>query len=364
MSFLRFAPTVCAIGEDYEILISLKTAGLCLVNTGGQEYYENNAGVLPTERRFLKIRIPQKLLDAEKKYTIVFRKCKTRVSYGSHPEEKEYETFDFNPVEKTDNINIYLISDVHYRFAFASTAAEFFGDNTDLFVINGDIGETETEEHYFEVLGFLGKIGKGKIPMIISRGNHDCRGKQAELYPYFFPSENGKPYYTFSVGCISGLVLDCGEDKWDSHEEYGGVNAFERYRRQETAFIKNAILKDNRYKFALTHICPVCPIVPLDECGGIFDIERELFAEWNEYIEAKDIDFMLCGHLHKSFVLEKDDERNTVNHYYPVIIGGEPRPDGYAATAITLKGNGAEIKWTDENNKIFNEKEISFRNIK
>lgn len=362
MSFLRFAPTVCAIGEDYEILISLKEAGLCLVSAGGNEYYENNSGVLPTERRFLKIRVPQQTLNTEKKYTVVFRKCESRVSYGSHPGEKEYETFDFKPVDKYEKINAMIISDVHYRFAFAVGAAGFFKDDTDFFIINGDIGETETEEHYYEVLNFLAEIGKGKIPMIISRGNHDCRGKHAELYPKFFPSENGKPYYTFTIGHnISGIVIDCGEDKWDSHEEYGGVNAFERYRREETEFIKNAVLKPVKFRFAISHICPVCPIIPLDECGGIFDIERELYEEWNKYLEEKEINCMICGHLHRSFILKHDDERSTVKHSYPVIFGGEPRPDGYAATAITILQDGAVVRWIDQDGEIFSDTKTAFR---
>ena len=64
--FLTCTPTVFAIGKEYEIVISLKTFGLCFLKVGDTLYYEENSGVLPSERTVAKIRVPQSALDAAK----------------------------------------------------------------------------------------------------------------------------------------------------------------------------------------------------------------------------------------------------------------------------------------------------------
>ena len=55
--------------------------------------------------------------------------------------------------------------------------------------------------------------------------------------------DQGNTYYTFRIGSVWGMFLDCGEDKLDSHEEYGGTVCFHRFRERETAFIKDVIAR-------------------------------------------------------------------------------------------------------------------------
>ena len=69
----------------------------------------------------------------------------------------------FNKGLKTDNINIYHISDVHYKFDLAKKTVTYFKDDLDLYIINGDIGEVETIENYHDVINFLGEIANGYI---------------------------------------------------------------------------------------------------------------------------------------------------------------------------------------------------------
>ena len=50
LDFLYCTPTVFVIGKEYEILINLNEFGLCFVKIGDTLYYEDNSGVLPSER--------------------------------------------------------------------------------------------------------------------------------------------------------------------------------------------------------------------------------------------------------------------------------------------------------------------------
>ena len=198
MDFLYCTPSVFVIDDDYEILINLKENGICYIEIENDTFYEDGSGVLSSESTLIKIRIPPKKLDRAKKYRVVYRRPIERKAYFSTLEEPVCCEFDFKPIEKTDNINIYLIADVHYRFNIAKTTASYFGDDIDLFVVNGDIGEVETVENYLEVCRFVGEISLGKIPVIFVRGNHDTRGHLAELFTDYFLKQEKNILFLFS----------------------------------------------------------------------------------------------------------------------------------------------------------------------
>ena len=356
MSFLRCIPSVFVIGRDYEILLNLTANGLCFIKVGDEIYYEENSGVLPSESRtVVKIRIPQAVLNEAKKYTVIFRETNERKSYHSTYKTLLTETFAFKPLEKTEDIHVYHLADVHYRFEEAKQTAAYFGDDTDLFVVNGDIGEAETEKNYFDVCEFIGEISKGEIPIVFVRGNHDTRGRLAELYSKYFPTDGKKTYFTFEIGCLNGVALDCGEDKVDTHveydategvpEEYRGSNRFHAYRRAQLAFLKEVKLEtEKKIPFAISH---VCPMMTTYKAGDIFDLERELYTEWNKELECMGVKFMLCGHFHKAFILQPGNERSLIEHKYPVVVGSLLDKDLWGA-AITLNKDKMLVQFTNK----------------
>ncbi len=361
MDFLRCLPTVFVIGEKYEILINVKSAGIIFVRVKGVCYYEETSGVLSSEKRYVKIRVPQVVLDKAKEYEIVYKETVERKAYYSKFEQEKLARFSFKPLTKRENINLYHIADVHYHFEWAGNVADYFQDNTDLFIINGDIGEVETEENYFEVCQFVGDISKGEIPVLFTRGNHDTRGKLAERYADYFPCENKDTFYSFSLGVLRGVVLDCGEDKPDENSEYGGVNVFSTYRQKERKFLDDLSIDDGEFTFAVSHICPV---MCTDEKNSVFDIERECYSAWNRSLERLGIELMLCGHVHETYILHENDERGILPHKYPVIFGaGLSEEKGITGTAITLKEKEIEICFTDKNCKVI-ERHILSRNKK
>ena len=104
MSFLYCTPTVFVIGQEYEILLNLKTNGVCFVEIGDAVYHEENSGVLPSERTVVKIRVPQSVLDQAKEYSVIFRETEDRKCYFSTFKEYREEKFGFKPLEKQENI--------------------------------------------------------------------------------------------------------------------------------------------------------------------------------------------------------------------------------------------------------------------
>ena len=120
--FLRCLPSVFVINDEYEILIFANQNGLIGIRIDGQIFYEENTGALYTEKDFAKIRVPQKLLDDAKSYQVVYRKLIERCPYFSHLEDEICCEFKFKPLEKTENINIYHVADVHYEFEKAVNA--------------------------------------------------------------------------------------------------------------------------------------------------------------------------------------------------------------------------------------------------
>ncbi len=368
MDFLYCNPTVFVIGNEYEILINTKENGISIVEIEGQRFYEENSGVLASEKSHTKVRVPQAVLNKAKKYTIVYRKTIDRKAYFSLMADEETKVFPFKPLEKTENIHLYHISDVHYGFETAKQTADFFGKDIDVFVVNGDIGEVETIENYLETCKFVGDISHGEIPVIFVRGNHDTRGKLAELYTTYFPANGQKTYYTFELGVLKGIALDMGEDKKDDHyaegypnpDVYCGVNNFALFREKELAWLKSLECKNREnIIFAISHICPVQTTI---NPGDIFDIERERYAAMNAELERLNIQFMLCGHLHKTFVLEPNDPASTLSHNYPVVVGSELiKPqyltnglivENFYGAAITINRSSIEVAFTDQNHKI------------
>lgn len=348
MSFLYCDPIIFVINDEYEVLVLTKENGIIYIEIDGVNYYENNSGVLSSEKNYAKIRIPQKVLNKYKKYGVVYKKTIKRKAYFSKMGNILKENYIFKPLVKENNINIYHIADVHYRFNIAKKTASYFGDELDLLIVNGDIGEVETLQNYYDVIKFVADISKGLVPVVFSRGNHDTRGRLAERFADFFPANNKKTYYSFDLGFLSGVVLDCGEDKVDSHEEYGGVNVFERFRENETLFLKE-LPKKNTLSFAVSHICPSQTTQCKDD---IFNIEKETYMTWNKELDRLGIKFMICAHIHKAYILYPHSKESTIDHNYPVIVGSACYEHDIVGTAISIIDNKLVVRFTDSNGNI------------
>ncbi len=364
MKTLFGTPTVFVIGDDYEITVYTNANGLCFLRIGEEIFYDAVGGIMRSETRVHKFRIPQKILNKAKEYEIIIRGTNLRKAFYSTFNEPESYKYSFKSLEKTENIKAYYLSDVHYSYKRALACASYFGEDTDLYILNGDLGdEISSVEQYREIIEFLSNLAKGEVPVLFVRGNHDTKGNPAERYGEYFPTENGNTYFTFNLGIISGVALDLGEDKPDSHPAYDssegvdslppelvGINRFSDYRKKEAKFLENVELT-GKIKFAVSHITPVLTAF---EKYGDPDFELETYTAISKSLEKAGIDFMISGHLHKAFLLTPDDERSTAPHTYPVIVGSavETSPKNLVGTALILSPGKTEVFFTDVEGKV------------
>jgi len=355
-NFLSCTPTVFIKNNHYEILVCVKKNGLVRLLVGGKEINEENSGVLSSEKKVFKFKVSKKLLDKAKSYVVLYKQSINRKSYWSVFGERQEKSFTFKPLTKTQNINAYMIADVHTLYDIAHKTGTFFGKDVDLFIFNGDICEVQSHKDYLKACAFIGKLTKGKIPCIYTRGNHDTRGRLPECFDLYFPCVNKNFYYTFEIGNICGVVLDFGEDKVDTHDVYRDANRFSEYRKRQCDWLKKVKLDNNKIKLA---ICHVCPVMTTFNKGDEFDIERPLYSKFNKELERLKIDAMLCGHMHKAYMLYKGDQNNTLEHEYPIVVGSDPK-NNFIGTALTIDQNQMLIRFTDSNHAVIEEHVIKF----
>ena len=285
--------------------------------------------------------------------------------------EEQAQSYAFRPLCKTSDIHMYHVADIHGHFDLAEQCADYFGDDLDMLAVNGDLCELNAQEDFLRIFRFLGNISHGKTPVLFSRGNHDVRGRSAERYARYFPCNNGKTYYAFTLGCLHGVVFDCGEDKNDDYigitesgakqSVYAGLNVFASFRKRQTEFLRRVRLPRGGIPFAMGHVCPVQTTLHKGDC---FDIERKTYAKWNEAFERLGIRFMLCGHIHKAYILPPDAPESTLRHNYPVVVGSQCAPTADPPTlwgaAITLQPHGITVRFTDNAKNVLSEHAVAF----
>ena len=351
-------PAVCAAGENYIICVPTPVPVLMSVFVGEEEFTNDASGVKISSCDVQKFVVPISLLDREKQYTVVYEII-YREAYCSGKEKPVTGVFQFFPLQKQNDIRIYHLSDVHGKKNAAIAAAAYFGEAPDLLILNGDISSSsQTVKETLLPLQIAYAVTKGQKPCVITRGNHDLRGKLAERIGDFYPLDQGRFYYTVRLGPVWMLVLDCGEDKNDDHREYAGTTAFHKYRQKETAFIRslidhntaNALSDDIKYKIIVSHI----PFMhtDYDPVKGIheFDIEQDTYGEWVNLInQSIQPNFGLFGHVHRTGVLRGNVKYNEKGFAAPMILGGKPLDNDVTGCAIRLNDHQAEVLFNGKN---------------
>ena len=321
-------PTVFCVGDKYNIFVPFSDEVIMWVKVGEKTYYDHCNGILRSNTNMHRVELPASVLDAEKKYTVVYKKMIERKPYFPTSEPERELTVDFTPVKNEGDINIYFVSDAHNLVDEPIAAGRFFGDELDLLVLGGDIPNHSGDVKNFNAICEIASgITGGRIPVVFARGNHDTRGICAEDMPNYIPTKDGKTYYSFRAGCVWGLVLDCGEDKPDTNEAYGNTICFHQFREEETEFIKDVIENADReynaegvmHRIVISHI----GFTHIDKPP--FDIEQELYAEWSrlmrEYIKP---DLLLYGHYHKVFISPVGSDFDDQGQPCTAIVGSQP----------------------------------------
>lgn len=354
-SVMRCDPLVAAIDDYYLICIPVRRPVLLSISVGERTYFCHSNGIRISDAKVQKFKIPMVELDREKAYRVTYEVVTNRTNRVCEKEEAVTFEYAFRPVTKTEGINICHISDVHGLKSLAIRAGNRFAKEADLLILNGDISsKSMSTEDILLTYDIASALTHGEIPCIVTRGNHDLRGRFAEKLAVLLPTDEGRTYFTVKLGVMWFMVLDCGEDKVDEHREYSGTVCCHEFRLEETAFIEDVVKRASfeylcdkyKYRIIVSH-------VPFnndntDECKGErpFNIEHGLYCHWCDLIREKIKPmFLLAGHVHTSEVFKSGSDFDAKNIGCDTIVSGVP-----------VKKNGRGVNYFCCNVKLFDDK--------
>ena len=350
-------PAVFVGENEYQIIWETRQPSSAWVTVGGRVFSDSLAGNLVLDQKAHKVRVPMEALDAAGGYEINWQQIMSSdtgsryVKKGNHKAEK----FDFRPIDFSDGLQIYNLSDTHSRLQPGAETAKYWGGKLDLLILNGDIINDiwyPADRNFALQLAF--EITGGTRPVLYTRGNHETRGVQANGLERYLGGPGGdRWYFTTRLGPLWIAVFDAGEDKDDGHEEYHGLAYFEEYRERETRYFERAIANAAaefgapgvEYRLLVSHI-PV----------GRIGVNPEIQARWVELANQMHPDLALSGHNH------------AVTYYptgsygaldYPLLIGSRPAhasEDGvFLAAAVEFKDGGIKGWFTDQSHAVTRE---------
>lgn len=347
---LKTTPAVFAVGNEYQIMVEVEQESLFWVKVGDEVYDDASNGIMNSLSNLHRVKVPMQVLNCAKAYTVCVKPIVERKPYFTETEEtKEYD-FVFRSVP-SQKARAYHIADTHNLIKEPVCAAQTYGE-IDFLILNGDVidhsGSPDKFQNIYEICEAL---TRGEIPVVFSRGNHDMRGRYAEKFAEYTPNCNGNTYYTFRLGSIWGVVLDCGEDKPDSNEEYGFTVACHTFRQQQTDFLKAIVANAKQEyeaegvetKIVIAHTPFTQKDVPP------FDIEEDIYREWCEILR-NDIQpsLMICGHTHVGEIRQVGSEHDTYGQPCTVVIGSAFDDKAYWKGCGICFGEGVqEVMYTD-----------------
>lgn len=337
---LNAHPSVFAIDGRYQIVTPFACSAIVWVKVAGETYYDDANGILKSNNYVHKVEVPMAELDVAKEYTLCYRKMVDRTPYFPVSEDTVEITYTFKPVEG-DKINIYHVSDAHNMEEAPINAAGYFGDDLDLFILNGDIPDHSGDiANFNSIYRICSGVTEGTLPIVFSKGNHDTRGIYGESFHEYTPTDNGKPYYTFRLGKLWGLVIDCGEDKDDSHEAYSYTTCFHNYRLKETKWLEDVIKRGEYNAEGVEHRIVVSHVPFSYIQKPPFDIEQDIYRHWTDIVcNSINPDLLLYGHTHSCGIHEPGSDFDAYKlQSCPAVVGSQPnRKEGtFTGCAITL----------------------------
>jgi predicted phosphodiesterase len=238
---------------------------------------------------------------------------------------------------KPEKINFGVINDVHENAAkLASYLKRGKTAEEDLFFFNGDMVDyLQDSEQLFK--GFIDTASvyfAAKNPFWFIRGNHETRGFIARDLKSFFDYKDDRFYYSFDMGTVHFVVLDCGEDKPDNNRYYYGLADYDSYRLAELEWLKNEV-KSYAFKNASRRIVMVhMPIIKENkQAYGM----KFLADHFGPVLQNTGIDLMISAHTHRTAYYEPANS----GFGYPVLVNSN---NTFVEVSVDLNGIKAIVK--------------------
>lgn len=332
-------PVVFDNGKEYSVVFSTSDSGTSYLEyeRDGEtvRIYEDNNG-RKVNSTIHTIRVPYEELSGAT-YKVSSTRVIDELSYGGRLGKTiESERIRFNDTFG-DNVNILTVSDWHTHNEKAKQAVSHLGDYGAVILLGDGVpGLMFTQETEDYILSFGSDLTGGAMPVIFARGNHETRGRAASD----LASQLGmdKFYYTTHIGNYNFIVLDSGEDKEDSHPEYGGMVNYEEYRREMVSWLNTLENSEKSKTIALSHSEEICIEEDLSRCA---------------LAKLKDLNtsLLVSGHMHTSEFKQGE--------YFPIFVDGGVDANGsgsFVASMLSVTPEKIGVLSVDENGeKVINE---------
>ena len=297
---IKYKPAVYIVENEYQIVFGSNVEALAWVEVDNKRYYEDYAGYYNSTKKMHKVIVPMDVLDNAKEYTIGTQKLTYRGPFGGFKGREIEETYSFRPVDTSDGLNYYSISDVHMGLECSKEASDYNKDK-ELLILAGDtisMIDTYRDAAYTNKVAY--ELTKGEIPVIYARGNHELKGKYMEEFHDYVGANGEDFFYKFSFGNVYGIVLDIGEDHDDNYWEYYDTCDFNEYRNRQLELIRSELESKEylnyEYRLVVCHI----PLPFINARHNHVDFKKDVTTLLNQM----DIDMVISGHQHDLLVFE------------------------------------------------------------
>ncbi len=187
-----------------------------------------------------------------------------------------------------------------------------------LALFNGDcIDDPQSEEDVVAFLEHTARVvGRGCVPLIFIRGNHEIRGAYSIFLRDYIEYSTPQSYGALNWGSTRFVILDCGEDKPDDHQVYYGLNDFAGFRRDQVGFLEQELASSDflnaKERILIHHIPIYLPKSSIDY--------NPCYELWAPLLKDAPFNAAINGHTHRFSFHEKGEFDNN----FPIIVGGGP----------------------------------------
>lgn len=328
--YFRATPSVFEMGDGYAVIwaTSFKGTGYIKYTYQGVSYtvYDQAQNITKTHDDIHVVKVPHEHLDGNS-YTVysqvVTANNATSATMGT--------TISCGPISlkarnTSGTVNALQFTDTHSYTSCAVAVAQQYTTNPDILIFTGDIADNLQTRDYIinNLFGLIASVSCGRYPVVYCRGNHEARGRYSTMLLQYFPTETGEYYFDFEYGDLYGVVLDTGEDKLDSHSEYGGMTNYKEYVLKQEAWLNSLPLNTTaKYKLLIHHIPRLQSLG-----GGTVDI--------TDSVNALGMNFGISGHDHSTS--EYAVGKNNLN-FRALNVGGTKGSDCTGAMLQFKNGN-------------------------
>ena len=338
-------PTVFAVEDNYEIVFPTNQTGMAWVEIGGVKYCDSTAGIMNWASKYHKITVPRVALDVAKNYKICFQSVETRAAYYPVHGDTVSLTYPFKPIANKENPTFLCLSDCRTLNTEAINVSKY--QDFDVLFIGGDYVKTgDTEAMVTSLLDICAAVTSGTKPVIFTRGNREIRGENAYLLEQISPS---KSYYEVMLPDIYAIVLDSGEDKADSDTTYGGTVCYEKYRDEQTEWLKE-LLASEKWKNYPTRVA-FCH-APITIMGNA--AFKKAYAEWTELLDQMGISLLISGHSTTQKLYKPTDSAHVSDPSFNVLVVSnvENATATYGGSYVTFGRDQFTIKSVSSDKKL------------